>query len=140
YTAEDRASGKPRRVLETVRREGRYEEEGWRVRSDGTRFWASVIVTALRNDDGDMFGFAKVTRDLTERRTAEEHLRRSEERFRLLVAGVVDYAIYMLNPEGRVTTWNLGAQRMKGYRAEEIIGKHFAVFFPEEDQRMGKPS
>ena len=140
YPAEDRAAGKPDRILETVRREGRYEEEGWRLRKDGTRFWANVILTALRNDAGELTGFAKVTRDLTERRTAEETLRRSEERFRLLVAGVIDYAIYMLNPEGRVTTWNLGAERMKGYRADEIIGKHFAVFFPEEDRRAGKPS
>jgi PAS domain S-box-containing protein len=140
YTPEDRAADKPAHVLETVRREGRYEEEGFRQRKDGTRFWASVIITALRNDAGELTGFAKVTRDLTERRTAEESLRRSEERFRLLVAGVVDYAIYMLSPEGRVTTWNLGAERMKGYRAEEIIGKHFAVFFPEEDRRAGKPS
>ena len=139
YTPEDRAVGKPARILDTVRREGRVEDEGWRVRKDGTRFWADVIITLLRDDAGVVIGFAKVTRDLTERRAAAEELRRSEERFRLLIESVGDYAIYMLDPTGRVTTWNLGAERMKGYAASEIIGRSFEVFFPEEDIRDGKP-
>ena len=84
-------------------------------------------------------GFAKITRDLTERRAAEQQLKLSEEQFRLLVQGVTDYAIYMLDPEGRVTNWNLGAQRIKGYLPSEIIGKHFSQFYPDADREAGEP-
>ncbi|MBX3233377.1 MAG: PAS domain S-box protein [Labilithrix sp.] len=138
YTEEDRAAGRPARLLETVTREGRVEDEGWRVRKDGTRFWANVIITTLRDGAGEIIGYAKVTRDLTERRKFEEELRRSEERFRLLVESVGD-AIYMLDPDGRVTTWNQGAQRMKGYPSAEVLGRDFEVFFPPADRAAGKP-
>ena len=87
-----------------------------------------------------MLGYSKITRDLTERRIADEALRLSEERFRLLVQSVTDYAIYMLDPEGRVTNWNTGAQRIKGYRPEEIIGEHFSRFYTEEDRAAGLPA
>jgi PAS domain S-box-containing protein len=140
YTPEDRANGKPERILETVRREGRVEDESWRVRKDGTRFWANVVLTALRDDRGNVTGFAKVTRDLTERRAAEERLLQSEERFRVLVEGVRDYAIYLLDVDGRVSTWNLGAERMTGYRSDEIIGRTFETFFAEDDRAAGKPA
>ena len=140
YTAADRAAGKPERILEAVRQSGHYVEEGWRVRKDGTEFWANVSITLLRDDEGNVRGFAKVTRDLTERNLTEEELRRAEERFRLLVDSVEDYAIYMLDPAGTVTSWNRGAERMKGYRADEIIGQPFSVFFPEEDVQNGKPT
>jgi PAS domain S-box-containing protein len=139
YTPEDLAVDKPRRELAIAAECGRVEDEGWRVRKDGSRFWADVVITALRDKSGALRGFGKVTRDLTARRAAEEELRRSEERFRLLVEGVTDYALYMLDTEGRVTTWNVGAERMKGYKPHEVIGKSFAVFFPEEDARNGKP-
>ncbi|HUI99987.1 MAG TPA: PAS domain S-box protein [Usitatibacter sp.] len=122
----------PQCELETAARLGRFEDEGWRVRKDGTRFWANVIITALRNDEGELIGFAKVTRDLSERRRNEERVRESEERFRLLVEGVQDYAIFMLDPDGRVASWNQGARRIKGYEASEVIGKNFSIFYPPE--------
>jgi PAS domain S-box-containing protein len=140
YPAEDLAANKPARELEVAVREGRFEDEGWRIRKDGTRFWANVIITTLRSDAGKIVGFANVTRDLTERRAAEEALRVSEQRFQLLVQSVRDYGIFMLDPDGRVATWNEGARRIKGYTAEEIIGKHFSTFYPAEDLAANKPA
>ncbi len=136
YRPEDRWKCAPE--LDVARSEGRVEDESWRVRKDGALFWANVVITCLRDDSGEIVGFAKVTRDLTERRASEETLRRSEERFRLLVETVKDYAIFMLDPQGRVATWNVGAQRIKGYDASEIVGQHFSRFYPEEDVRGGK--
>lgn len=140
YTREERAKGTPLRVLETAVRDGRYEGEGWRVRKDGSRFWASVVVHPIRNDAGELEGFAKVTRDITERRAAHEALRQSERQFRLLVSGVTDYALFMLDPNGVVTSWNAGAERIKGYAAEEIVGQHFSRFYTERDRAAGLPS
>jgi PAS domain S-box-containing protein len=139
YTEEDRQAGIPARALETALNEGRFEAEGWRVRKDGTRFWASVVIDPIRDTDGSFIGFAKVTRDLSDRRKAEEALRSSEERFRLLVQSVTDYAIYMLDPTGMVVSWNAGAQRFKGYAADEIVGEHFSRFYTEEDRATGLP-
>jgi PAS domain S-box-containing protein len=139
YTDEDRASGLPKRALATAAREGRFEAEGWRVRKDGERFWAHVIIDAIRDKDGELVGYAKITRDLTERRAAEQVLRRSEEQFRLLVQGVTDYAIYMLTPNGEVSSWNPGARRIKGYEPQEIIGQHFSRFYTDEDRVAGLP-
>ncbi|HWT11579.1 MAG TPA: PAS domain S-box protein [Allosphingosinicella sp.] len=138
YTPEER-DRVPKVALETAEREGRFEAEGWRVRKDGTRFWANVVIDPIRDPTGKLVGFAKVTRDLTERRAAEEELRRSEERFRLLIQSVTDYAIYMLDPQGKVSSWNAGAERFKGYSADEIIGQHFSRFYSEEDRAAGIP-
>jgi PAS domain S-box-containing protein len=140
YTKEDRTRGLPGRVLETAAREGRYEAEGWRVRKDGSRFWASVVVDAIRNDKGALEGFAKITRDISERKAALDAVHASERQFRLLVVSVTDYALFMLDPNGIVTSWNAGAQRIKGYTADEIIGQHFSRFYTERERAAGIPS
>jgi len=137
YPAEARQNRWPEHELEIAAETGVFEDEGWRVRKDGTLFWANVVITALRAPDGKLLGYAKVTRDLTQRRAHEEELRRSEERFRLLVEGVAEYAIFMLDPNGRVSTWNSGAQRIKGYTADEIIGQHFSIFYPQDVRESG---
>jgi len=140
YTGEDRAAGVPERALRIAAETGRFETEGWRVRKDGSRFRANVVIDAIRDRDGELIAFAKVTRDTTEQVGAQTALRESEERFRILVQGVADYAIYMLDPEGRITNWNLGGERIKGYSADEIVGKHFSIFFSEEDRAKGEPA
>ena len=140
YPEEDVRAGRPQRLLDSAAKEGWVEDEGWRVRKDDSKFWASVTITAIRDSSGKLIGFGKVTRDLTERRRIELALRRSEERSRLFVEAVQDYAIFMLDPEGCVATWNTGAERIKGYKASEIIGQHFSRFYPEEDVRAGKPA
>ncbi len=139
YTPEDRARNLPETALAIAARDGRYEAEGWRVRKDGARFWANVVIDRLKDEDGNLIGFAKIARDSTERRAAQEALRQSEERFSMLVQGVTDYAIYMLDPTGHVTNWNAGGHRIKGYTAEEILGQHFSVFYTNEDRAAGLP-
>jgi PAS domain S-box-containing protein len=139
YPKDTVVPGWPAHALSVAAATGRFEDEGWRVRKDGSRFWASVVITALRDGSGEVRGFLKITRDLTDRKQAEEKLRLSEERFRLLVEGVKDYAIFMLDPHGRVATWNAGAQRIKGYSADEIIGQHFSRFYPPEAVERGWP-
>src|SRR3712207_251626 len=139
FTEEDRRHGRPEAALETARRHGRFEAEGWRVRKDGSRFWALAVLDAVRDRDGTVIGFAKVTRDMTERREAQQALAESERRFRLLVQGVTDYAIFMLDPEGKVANWNAGARRIEGWAAEEIVGQHFSRFYTEEDRAAGVP-
>jgi PAS domain S-box-containing protein len=139
YGPEDLADEKPRRELDTATRDGRVEDEGWRIRKDGQRFWANTVITLLHDDKGKVTGFAKVTRDMTARRNAEEELRQSTEIFQLLVSSVRDYAIFMLDPNGNIATWNRGAERIKGYKPEEIIGSHFSRFYGEEDKANHKP-
>jgi PAS domain S-box-containing protein len=140
YPPEDVQRGWPQEELRRALASGRFEDEGWRLRKDGSRFWANVIITPLYDASGGLAGFAKITRDLTDRREQEQRLRASEERLRLLVESVRDYAIFMLDPDGTVRGWNSGAQAIKGYSADEIIGSHFSVFYTPEDQRAGKPA
>jgi PAS domain S-box-containing protein len=139
YLPEDRSDGLPARALRIARTEGKFEQEGWRVRKNGERFWAHVVIDPILGKDGELIGFAKITRDLTERRAAAESLRQSEEQFRLLVQSVTDYAIYRLDPQGHVASWNSGAERIKGYTPADIIGSHFSRFYTEEDRLAGEP-
>jgi PAS domain S-box-containing protein len=140
FTEEDRRAGKPARALRTAAETGRFEDEGWRERKDGTVFWAVAVLDAIRDETGQLIGFAKVTRDITERRAAQEALRKAAREFQLLVQSVKDYAIYMLDLEGRISNWNSGAQNIKGYRADEVIGSHFSRFYTEEDRKAGVPA
>jgi len=139
YTQADIERNWPDQELRRAMLDGRFEDEGWRIRKDGSRFWANVIITALRDNSGTLLGYSKITRDLTARKQEDERLRQSEERFRLLIEGVQDYAIYMLDNQGIVSSWNAGAHRIKGYEASEIIGKHFSRFYETEDVLAGKP-
>ena len=125
-------------ALAAAEKLGRFADDGIRVRKDGTERWVTCVMTPMRAPDGTLLGFAKVTSDLSAQRVADEALRQSDERLRLLVESVKDYAIFMLDPNGVIMTWNVGAERIKGYRADEIIGRHFSVFYPDEDIRAGK--
>jgi PAS domain S-box-containing protein len=140
FGLEDRRSGTPARLLETARKEGRVESQGWRIRKDGSRFWALATLHAVRDDEGELIGFAKITRDMSAQREAELALIESEQRFRLLVEGVIDYAIYMIDVNGAITNWNKGAERIKGYRAADVIGRHFSMFYTPEDRQAGLPA
>ncbi len=131
YPEEVAARGYPAEELRRAAELGRWEDESWRVRKDGSRFWANVVITALHDQAGRLMGFSKITRDLTERRRNEEQLRQNEERMRRLMDAVED-AIFMLNPQGQVTSWNAGASRVLGFHAAEIIGRHFSRFYPIE--------
>jgi PAS domain S-box-containing protein len=139
FTEDDKALRLPWRALEIAAREGKFESEGWRVRKDGTRFWAHVVVDPVRDAEGNLLGFAKITRDIGDKKDAERALYESEQRFRMLVQGVRDYAIYMLDRNGRVTNWNTGAAAIKGYTEQEIVGQHFSRFYTEEDRANGEP-
>ncbi|WP_445150794.1 sensor histidine kinase [Baekduia sp. Peel2402] len=150
YTDEDRAQQQPAKALETARRDGSFEDEGWRVRRDGSRLWAHVLITTIYGEDGALVGFGKVTRDLTQSRLHEQRLRDNAaalaaandelEQFRRLVLGVRDYAIFLLDPSGCITTWNAGAERTKGYSTAEAIGRHFSIFYTEPDRARDHPA
>lgn len=140
YIQQDIDAGKPERELEIAIKTGKYEEEGWRVRKNGSLFWANIVITPLYNQHNEFIGFSKVTRDLSERKQEEELLRQSEERYRLLVGQVRDYGIFMLDEKGRIISWNEGARKIKGYEAEEILGKYFSIFYPEEDKLNDRPA
>jgi PAS domain S-box-containing protein len=139
YEPEAVASGWPQEELRRAIAQGRFEDEGWRVRKDGTRFWANVVISPLRDASGALVGFSKVTRDLTERRRHEEQLRQSEERLRLIVDGVKDHAMFLLDAEGRVVSWNPAARQVLGYLPSEVIGQDAALLYAAEDRESGKP-
>ena len=139
YTDEDRKAQEPQRVLLEAAEKGRFEGEGWRVKKDGERFWAHVVLDRLQDSQGNVIGFAKITKDITEEKFARDKLIESERRFRLLVSNVVDYAIYLLDINGEVSSWNAGAKALKGYEEEEVLGKHFSMFYLPEEIEAKKP-
>jgi PAS domain S-box-containing protein len=133
------ATGWPEEELRRALRDGRFEDEGWRVRKDGSRFWANVVISPFFDAAGALLGFSKVTRDLTERRRHEARLKESEERLRLIVDGVKDHAMFLLDREGRVMSWNSAAQRVLGYQSAEVIGREAAIVYPLDERDAGKP-
>ncbi|APA89182.2 PAS domain S-box protein [Paraburkholderia sprentiae WSM5005] len=139
HTQEDRDKASAAASLDIARKTGRCESEGWRIRKDGSRFWANVVITVLTDDTGRVLGFGKIVRDMTDKKNAHDAVVESEGRFRMLVNGVTDYAVFMLSPDGIITNWNAGARRIKGYSAEEIIGSHFSRFYTPEDVAAGLP-
>ena len=139
YTPEDRTAGRPEKALEIARAEQHFITEGWRIRKDGSRFFASVVIDPIY-ENGELVGFAKITRDITERRNALADLAESENQFKTLVGAVTDYALYMLDPSGIVSNWNAGGERIKGYSADEIVGQHFSRFYTPADQVAGRPA
>lgn len=153
YTKEDRANGIPEILLTSAAAEGSVAVDGWRLKNDGSKFWASVVITAIHDDNGNVVGFLKLTRDLTEKKKAEdnlrlyaeelevknEELRQSEDRYHKMIAEVQDYAIILLNRNGEIEDWNSGAEYIKGYTSQEVLGKHFRIFYTEEDKNQKLP-
>ncbi len=138
FSGDDSDAAAPTTLLEVALRDGRSELDTWLVRKDGSRFWAQILVDPV-HDGATPLGFGVVMRDRTERKRVDEELRSSQEQFRVLVQGVADYAIYMLDPGGHVTSWNSGAERIKGYAPHEVIGNHYSAFFTKEDVERGEP-
>ncbi|MBB0022195.1 PAS domain S-box protein [Ralstonia pickettii] len=139
YPPESRALGAPEAALHAAAQTGRHVEEGWRIRKDGTPFWANVAMTALRDGNNALIGFGTVISDMSDKKAAHDAVLKSERNFRLLVQGVTDYAIFMLSTDGHITSWNAGARRIKGYTEAEIIGSHFSRFYTPEDVAAGVP-
>jgi PAS domain S-box-containing protein len=139
YLPEDLKTNLPLQLMTQARETGKASHEGWRKRKDGSKFWGSITITALHDDSGNVIGYSKVTRDLTERKLTEDTLRMSEERYHQMVAEVEDYAIILLNADGIIQNWNIGAQKIKGYTSEEAVGKKFEMFYTPEDRRDNLP-
>jgi PAS domain S-box-containing protein len=160
YPEHERQNKLPEQLLQEAVNKGKVIHEGFRVRKNSSLFWASVAITAVHDQDGNVIGFSKVTHDLTEKKVADDRIKQnakqleqknetlqqlnetlaqSEQRYHLMVEEVEDYAILYLNREGIVENWNKGAEKIKGYKAEEIIGKSFSLFYPEQDRKNSLP-
>jgi PAS domain S-box-containing protein len=137
YTPEDQAAGAPQQALHTAATEGRFNGEAWRVRKDGTRFRALIAIDAIRDDAGQLIGFAKVTRDITDRAELVADLEESERRFRLFAESTPDYALCMLDEHGRVQHWNNGAERLSGYACEEVMNKPIVRMLLSDERNEG---
>ena len=153
YLQEDRDTGLPDKLLNIARLEGRAVHEGWRLRKDHTKFWGSISLTAIHNEKNEVIGFSKVSRDLTEKKMADDQLaifareltqkndalKKSEQQYHRMIAEVEDYAIILLNEKGEIQNWNAGAEKIKGYKSQEIVGKNFRVFYTAKDQEEKLP-
>ena len=139
YPAEAVERGWPDEELRRARREGRFEDEGWRVRKDGSLMWANVVITALFDEAGNAVGFSKITRDLSERRRRERALSESESNLRLLIDNVRDHALFLVGSDGRIASWNSGAERLFGYPAERVVGTDAALLYTDEDRNQLVP-
>ena len=153
YRAEDRDAGLPNKLLNEAKLTGRVQDEGWRLAKGDDLFWAYVVITATKDKDGNHTGYIKITRDLSERLAAEqvideyerslheqsEHNDLMKELYLNFITKVEDYAIIMLNKEGYIVDWNVGAEKIKGYKSEEIIGRHFSTLYPDDDVKSLLP-
>jgi len=142
FLPEDAADGLPQRELAAAASEGRYAVDGWRRRKDGSRFWAQVTLTAMRGPAGELLGFAKVTRDMTAQKAAEEAIQSRNaqlEQNRIILENVSEYVIFSMDPQGRITSWNGGAERVSGAPAAEMLGQHYSTFFSPADVASGVP-
>jgi PAS domain S-box-containing protein len=140
YLQEDLDRNLPQQLIQEAAINGRSAHEGWRKRKDGSRFWGSITITALHDEDDKVIGFSKVTRDLTEKKIAEDNLRLSEERYHQMIAEVQDYAIILLSVDGIIENWNVGAENIKGYNSKDVIGKKFDLFYTPEDRASDLPN
>lgn len=139
YLQEDLDRKLPFTLMQQASETGRALQEGWRKRKDGSLFWGSITITALHDSKHNVIGFSKVTRDLTDKKLIEDNLKKSEERYHQMIAEVQDYAIILLDADGVIQNWNAGAQSIKGYAAKEAIGKHFSIFYTDEDKLNDLP-
>jgi hypothetical protein len=139
FTPEDIHNNAPDEELARARSSGRSDDRRIHLRRDGTRFHADGVITALRDEQGNLRAFSKVMHDVTAQVRASAALQDSEERYRLLVESIRDYAIFLLDASGHVASWTAAAERMKGYAPAEIIGQHLSVFFTREDRQRGQP-
>src|SRR5688500_18280694 len=127
------------REMETTRRTGHFQGEQWRLRKNGSRYWAQEVLTAIHDPEGKLLGFVKIVRDLSERREIEERLRQSEQRYREVIDGVVDYGIFLTSVDRMIISWNRGAELITGFSEREVVGQCADILFTPEDRARGGP-
>lgn len=137
FPPEEIGKGTPELLLKTAELEQHAQYEGWLLRKDHSVFWGKISMSSLTDEKGELQGFSNVAADLTEQKKAEQALQEREQHYRRLVDSVQDYAVFTLSVDGFVQSWNQGAQRLKGYRSNEIIGSNITQFFPSEELDKG---